>query len=250
MARQRYRRPPVVEALCEVYFAGSQWDDAVPGRFYDVVRGEFPKRQQMAVLETEMKVAASGEISTSVRPTRPRIRFLSDSEKQIVQVGEGVLVVNQLPPYPSFDEWAPVVERMIGHYGEIARPATATQVAVRYINRISFAEQQVRMEDWFAVYPEVPDSLGRAHGVFMLRLELPARQPDDHVLVTFGSAPPEPPATVAHLLDIYVRARIPEGIGLGAVMPVVRRAQVEAERIFEATITDQLRERFQPETTT
>src|SRR5436190_22414079 len=71
MTRKRYRRPPVVEALCEVSFAGSQWDDAVAGRFYDAVRGEFPKRQQITVLETEMKVAASGEISAAVRPKRP-----------------------------------------------------------------------------------------------------------------------------------------------------------------------------------
>jgi len=194
MARQRYRRPPVVEALCEVSFAGSQWDDAVPGRFYDAVRGEFPRRQQITVLETEMKVAASGEISTAVRPKRPRIRFLSDSEKQIVQVGEGVLVVNQLPPYPSFDDWAPVVERMIGHYAEIARPTSATEVGVRYINRVSFSEPQVRMEDWFTVFPEVPVSLGRAHGAFLLRLELPVQQPDRHVLLTFGSAPPRTPS--------------------------------------------------------
>lgn len=56
--------------------------------------------------------------------------------------GTTVLVVNQLPPYPSFDEWAPVVERMVGHYAEIARPTSATEVGVRYFNRVSFAEPE------------------------------------------------------------------------------------------------------------
>ena len=31
---RRYQRPPIVEALCEVYFTGSQWDSTVPGLFY------------------------------------------------------------------------------------------------------------------------------------------------------------------------------------------------------------------------
>jgi len=52
------------------------------------------------------------------------------------------------------------------------------------------------------------------------------------------------------MLDIYVRERGLAGTDPGAVMPVVRSAQDEAERVFEATITDRLRERFQSEVTT
>ena len=30
---KKYRNPPVVEALCEIYFVGSQWDNTIPGLF-------------------------------------------------------------------------------------------------------------------------------------------------------------------------------------------------------------------------
>ncbi len=249
MKRQRYLRPPIVEALCEIRFRGSQWDEAVPGQFYDAVRETFPNKQQVPVLQTAVRFEAAGEISTSIRPTLPRMRFTSASGETLVQVATDLLVVNRLPPYPSFEAWSPIVEQMIGHYRRIALPEAATQIAVRYINKIGFAEPAICLEEYFTVYPEVPEELDRKHGTFMLRAELVAREPGVQVMLTFGSAPPDPPDQGAQLLDIYARASVsqkPED----DLMALVRRAQGEAERVFEACITDRLRDRFVPEART
>jgi len=53
---RKYRKPPVVEALCEIYFAGSNWDETVPGRFYDRVKDNFPVKRQREI----------GQVPTSV----------------------------------------------------------------------------------------------------------------------------------------------------------------------------------------
>ncbi len=103
------------------------------------------------------------------------------------------------------------------------------------------------MEDWFTIYPEVPEALGTEHGPFLLRLQLAGRRPETHVLLTFGSAPPDGADRVAHLLDVYVRIPVPSETEMKLVMPIVREAQEEAEKVFEATITQRLRDRFQPE---
>ncbi len=39
---RRYRKSPVIEALCEIYFSGSAWDETVPGAFYERWKNEFP----------------------------------------------------------------------------------------------------------------------------------------------------------------------------------------------------------------
>ncbi|RMH08650.1 MAG: hypothetical protein D6704_02710 [Nitrospirae bacterium] len=43
---RRYRKPPVIEALCEIYFAGSSWDETIPGAFYQQIKDDYPKKQQ------------------------------------------------------------------------------------------------------------------------------------------------------------------------------------------------------------
>ncbi len=46
-----YREPPVVEALCEIYFADSTWDDTVPGTFYEEIKDEFPVKRRREARE-------------------------------------------------------------------------------------------------------------------------------------------------------------------------------------------------------
>jgi uncharacterized protein (TIGR04255 family) len=130
---------------------------------------------------------------------------------------------------------------MIEHYDRLAEPEAATQLGIRYINRIDFAEPAIDMAQYFNVHPTVPDSLGGSHGSFLLRVELPTPPSGAHVLLTLGSAPPQLPNGISLMLDIYARLPVPDG---SALMPHIRATQSDVERTFEHTITDPLRSRF------
>src|SRR3990172_4896115 len=153
---RKYRKPPVVEALCEIYFAGSNWDETVPGGFYDRVKDRFPVKRQREIQEAEVAFAGSGEAAASVRRLPPWMQFLSEKGDRLIQLGRDLLVVNQLRPYPSFEDWEPVIYAALEVYRDLAQPKGVARLGMRYINRVVIPEPVILMEDYFTVYPHLP----------------------------------------------------------------------------------------------
>ena len=44
---RKYKKPTVVEDLCEIYFVDSKWDSTVPGMFYDRIKEEYPEKKEL-----------------------------------------------------------------------------------------------------------------------------------------------------------------------------------------------------------
>lgn len=44
---RHYGNPPVVEALCEVYFAESEWNNTLPGKFATRVEKEYAEAKDL-----------------------------------------------------------------------------------------------------------------------------------------------------------------------------------------------------------
>ncbi|MBI4566163.1 MAG: TIGR04255 family protein [Planctomycetes bacterium] len=63
---RKYRNPPVIEALCEIYFAESAWDDTIPGRFYERVRDRFPSTKQIEIHEAEVSFHTGGKAAAGL----------------------------------------------------------------------------------------------------------------------------------------------------------------------------------------
>lgn len=238
---QRYANPPVVEALCEIYTAGSEWDLVVPGLFYERVRDRFPKRGQARGVQIEVSVGAP-DPATRVTPRETRSQFSREDGSRMIQVGRDLVVVNQLRPYPAFEEWRPQILEGLDLYRELARPSEVNRIGLRYLNQIVIPEAEVSMERYFQLYPELPKTLGSVHGSFMLRIELPTESPGHELVATFGSAPRDREGTQAFVLDLYDVARSPD---FDAVPGQIEAAHAHIERAFEAILTDATRALFQ-----
>jgi len=246
---RKYRKPPVVEALCEIYFAGSNWDETVPGRFYDRVKDRFPVKRQREIQEAEVAFAGSGEAAASVRRLPPWMQFLSEKGDRLIQLGRDLLVVNQLRPYPSFEDWEPVIYAALEVYRDLAQPKGVARLGMRYINRVVIPEPRILMEDYFTVYPHLPREMGEEHGRFMVRFEVLSRKSGHGVLVTFGSAPPSNPSEIVHLLDLYDIFKPSDMLPLDQVPTEVQTAHEDVEVAFEGSITQRLRQLFELEET-
>ena len=108
--RRKYANPPVQEALGEIYFDGSRWDDTVPGRFYDRVLPLGFSRRETAREATEvMDRAPDAERYGATSDPAARMRFHCEPERRVLQVGRDLVIVNQLRPYPRFETWAPTI---------------------------------------------------------------------------------------------------------------------------------------------
>ena len=239
----RYRNPPVVEALCEIFFVGSVWDATIPGLFYDRIQRQFPKKTQVGQVGFELKLGPE-EIGTRVVQGQPLSQFSRDDGSRMIQIARDLVVVNQLRPYPHFDDWKPSVIEMLSVYRELARPRWIERIGLRYINRVVIPHVRFEMETYFRVYPFIPTELATMHGPFLMRLELPPQHAEHRLILTFGNAPAEKPGTLALLLDLYDIATLGEGKEED-IEPALNDAHGNVEHAFENTITDAARELFE-----
>lgn len=239
---RKYRKPPVIEALCEIFFADSHWDDAVIGQFYDRVKDRFPTKRRYEIHSAEFAFQpSSGTATAGVRQLPPRMQFVSEQGNRILQVAPDLLIVNQLPPYPHFEAWEPTIHEALSIYREIAQPRRITQIGLRYIDRIVIPTPQIDMKDYFTIYPQVPE-----HGHFMMRVEVPTQNAHTKI-ITFASVEPDSSEQKAFLLDLYDIHRSDPGIDFDRVAETIHAAHENIITVFEGSMTERLRQLFEPE---
>lgn len=238
-----YLHPPVVEALCEIYFAESAWDDTAPGAFYERVRTDFPRKQRREIQEAQISMGPD-TASAGVQRLPPWMQFLTEEGSLMIQVAENLVVVNQLVPYRHFEEWEQIIYRALAVYSEVAVPKSIARTGMRYINRIEIPGKVISMEDYFTIYPQLPQSLGNAHGPFLVRVEVPQAEQGHTVLISFGNSDP-PQATEgsqAFMLDLYDRNARPIEANEAALKREVQIAHDNVVMAFEDSITNKLRD--------
>ncbi|MBI3598380.1 MAG: TIGR04255 family protein [Nitrospirae bacterium] len=244
---RRYRKPPIIEAFCEIAFADSMWDETIPGVFYEQVKKDFPQKRPREIQQAEITFGPS-EATAGVRRLPPRVLFVSDAKHRMIQVAKDLLVVNQLHPYPHFEEWEPEVFNALSIYRELAQPKKVVHLGLRYVNRVVIPEASVKMEDYFTIYPKLPLHLGNSHRSFLVQVEIP--QPTEHtVVMTFGTAPLPNTNTVgqAFMLDLYCIRKLDKFLDEEIIKKEIKQAHTSIITAFEDSITDKLREKFEPE---
>lgn len=240
---RHYAHPPLVEALCEMYFTGSQWDSTVPGLFYEQLRVDYPQKSQMSLVGVEVQVGPGG---AGVLPlaSETRMRFARDDNSRLVQLDRDLLVVNQLLPYPHYEEWRDVVHNTLDVYSRLTNPAGIHRLGVRYINRVNLPGSIIRMEDYFRVYPQLPPELGDTHGIFLLQLLTLPLCSGHQLTLTLGISPPDQPNTTSVLLDLYDVVQLGGQDDFPRVRRLLDEAHVNIVHTFENTITDTSRTLF------
>jgi uncharacterized protein (TIGR04255 family) len=243
---KKYKNPPVVEALCEIFFMDSKWDAAIPGMFFDGIKNRYPRKKEVEQFAVQVNVSSQIAQPQMMRGNS-RIQFVKEDNSQMIQVERDLLVVNQLQPYPRFEDWQPVIDEMIRRYWELAEPIAIKQLGIRYINRIVIPKNPFNMEEYFRLYPQVPDNLGARHGKFMLRLEIPSQYPGHQLVITFATAPSDSPEASAELLDLYDIFSAPTSLAIEEVQQHIIEAHANIEAAFENSITQRTRNLFEEE---
>lgn len=243
---RHYGEPPVVEALAEVYFKGSQWDPTVPGLFYRRVSDRFPTIDQANSLQIGIEIGPTGPSATP-SVSDQRARFRAEDGSRMVQLSDRLLVFNRLRPYDRFEEWQGDFADMLAIYRELAKPSAFTRIGVRYLNKIVVPEEQFKLSKYFRIYPEVPDEIGSPFSGFLLRVQIHPPMHASHALVTtFGSSETED-GKPALLLDFYDIIEGGETGDLEVIERLVAEAHANIAVAFEHAVTDDARAIFREE---
>jgi len=240
---RKYHNPPIIEALCDFRFEpGAPWDMAIPGLVYEKIRDRFPKRQQTRTLE--VSIAAGPESIGQQVLTIDLMQFLRGDEKALIQVGPNRLIVNHLKPYPTWQEFLPLIRQGFDAYLAAANPKGIQRIGLRYLNRIEIPGERTDLEDRFEFRPFVGARLPQDYGPFIVGIQIPFEDSRDLLRLQLASATVGTPGTIAVMLDLDYFLAQPGGVSQEDVFKWTEIAHAHVEEVFEACITDRLRQMF------
>lgn len=147
------------------------------------------------------------------------------------------MVVNQLWPYASFAEWSPLLDDVVARYVSAAHPKGVRKLGLRYVNKIEVPGEVFELEDYFTIYPKLPESLSDPHGPFIVRVEsYPPAHPGRTLITSFGSSVSDDGSPTI-LLDVHVTREPDEG-SMDSIAPFISGAHDDIVSAFESFITD------------
>ncbi len=237
-----YKNPPIVEAICEFRLSqDTRWDLTIPGLFYERVKDDFPHKEQKMVSQIEL----TQETNTFQQKIimSERILLFSDDRKRIIQVGNWLLAINVLKPYPTWNGFRSIIEKCWNNLLEIIDIKGLERVSLRYINQVQLPFESIEIEEYFEFYPYIGERLPQTPSYFIVSAEFPYDGGRDkcRVQLTPGIVGD---SELAFILDIdYFLAR-QRDIDISTVMDWIEKAHGRVEEVFEGCITDKLRETF------
>lgn len=244
---RRYRKPPLEQFVCEFRFEpGSPWDLTIPGLIYERLQGDFPKRKQEARYESRLKKAKQGlehEVTKS-----EQIKLLNESENAFVQIGQNLIAVVHLRPYPGWEEFLPMINRGLEVYKEVARPVGINRIGLRCVNLVRIPDSKVELEQYFDFYPHLGKRLPNEIGTFLSGVEFGFNEGRDILRLQIQTAVSEnPQAETDILLDLDYFLGISGSIGFEDMDKWLSIAHGRVEDAFEGSITGKARELFEEE---
>lgn len=244
---KKYANPPIVEAICEFYISpDSKWDITIPGLVFEKLRNEFPNKEQRIVQEVEMQRQPPNNIQQIIRLDE-RVIFFSDDRKTFVQIGNRLLSINHLKPYTSWSEFKTKIECAFNAFCNSTEIKGLQRIGLRYINHVEIIGKQIKLEDYFNFRPFLGGELPKNIISFIVGCLIPSSDSRDLCKLEISDAMPNKEGNKSFLLDLYYYLNQPLAIPINEVLDWVELAHQNIEKIFEACITDQLREYFNKE---
>ena len=168
---KKYKKPPLIEAVFELFFQTNNWNPAIPGTFYSRIRSRYPIITQ-----------SGGEFGISLGNQGVRIdggnnnltQFKSSDNSSVIQLSNNLLTVNQLPRYDGWESYRKMIVDAINHLFETLEITLITRVGLRAINKIDIGSHSYEnFKNHFHVYPTLPASTSENLNLIQINYETP-----------------------------------------------------------------------------
>lgn len=177
MARIRYNKPPVVEAIIDIQvdFAKAPPSIDALASLGAQLAGDYPIREELRSFGIEVNV----ESGTEVKTTREQVgfRYRNAQKDRVVQLRTNGMLFSRIPsaahPYDEWDVSFKETQRIWPSLKSTLSPSQVRRVGVRYINRIRLPAGANTLDQFFEARPSLPGSVPLAIQSFIMRLEVP-----------------------------------------------------------------------------
>ena len=240
MNAQTYRNPPIVEAVFEVQFL-----EALSTRDLERLRerfaNQYPKIDQQNQVDIEIKL--DGSATTKAVPIG--FKMTSSDAVDIVLLQHHQFATSRTAPYEGWDKFIGTIKTNYDEFTKVAGRTTLTRIASRYINRLDIPTEEIEgvdMLQFLRFGVAMPDEMSKSIGPFSVAANFAV----DEVKVLAQCAVIAP-ALLNHLSLLFdIDAFVDKDIRphKDAIWEVAERLHKVKNDVFEAGITDRLRERF------
>ena len=238
----RYSKAPLTEAVLDIRV---RLPDGTVATDLAIVQSEemerYPHREEVRQIHGPFLGRGAEILATSASQALIGYRYTSHDRRQIFQAQLGGFTFNRLEPYEHWVPFRDEARRLWRVYGSVARPLAVTRIVLRYINRINIP-LGAELKDYFRTVSEVAPDLPQSLSGFVMHLEIP--QTDIDGMLFLNQAMVEPPAadlsSVVLDIDLFRLVDIPPDDD--AFWGIFERLRVRKNEIFEACITDRVRE--------
>lgn len=237
----RYKKPPLIEALCEFRFQEIEnIPNIILGRFFEQIEEEFP------TVETHKGIGVQTQEGT-LAPTifmEERTRFANKEGTRLIQLGAGLLVVNQLKPYNDYASFRSFIEKTLETYRKVAKPKVQS-IGLRYINKIEINSSQ-SLEDVFNIGFTIPNMFNDFPDPYLLKMEFAYSDGRDKLVVVLASASEDNGLKKGIMLDFGYALSKPNEID-DNILEWLDKAHDEIEKAFYACLKESVINAFEPE---
>jgi uncharacterized protein (TIGR04255 family) len=250
-----YSQPPVHEVVLSLTLA-TPVAVADLESLPSLLRDRFPIAQRQRKVQLNVAIGPQGEqvLNQTQEPDGWRLQNIETT--RVVSASRSQLVMHAARPGPwptgTYDGWEAIYHEARELYellSGIYRGGQPARAGLRYLNRIA-VPQNTQYAEWFTIGFRGPEFL---HDEFGINLRQSWARIDGHgsLGATLGLAMiqiPEPSLQVGNvgfLLDIEVFSLPQRSPSIEEMPDWCRRAHDAEGDIFEAAITDQLRQRFE-----
>jgi uncharacterized protein (TIGR04255 family) len=249
MARKQYNKPPLVEVFTEFFFQpedGKDWESFVTPSFYRKFEKRFPTRKRFNTVGIQVRVpgeVGSPELQRFDPPT-PRHQFISADDKTLIQLGENLLVVNQLPPYYGWERYEPIVVECFDQYLKLWKPSLVARAAVHYLDKVDLPVLEARVEDYFNLHLILPDFSDKPATNLAVSYEVPGASDGDILVGIMKQTPSANPEGMSFLFqwDYVATKGLPRKTD--AMKTWVNGAHDFLSKVFLSTFTEECRKLF------
>lgn len=240
----KYRSPPLVEAVYEVYAGPSKASpgalEAVEAALRDAYSGQ---REVLKPVGFQLQVGPGLALHGFHREQHPeRTRLWAPSRDRMVQFATNMCALNALPPYTHYLDYVGDLQRLVETYLAVAEPQVVTLLGHRYINKVNLPRGGAP-DRFFQVYPAVPQGIAVRHPPFSMQVEVEALPGGGNVVLTLTAIGNEGEHSV-YVLDLYARSNGPVPPSWESIRAWHDAAHLAVMSAFEMSITDEARSLF------
>lgn len=242
-----YKNAPIVEAALEFIidppvkseegkYAGNSFS-----QIQKTLQEEYPIKKDIQAANISFQIS-SGSHTTNTQQVLCGIRLESADKKLVFQALDNRFVFSQLAPYTEWADFINETQKLWNVYKKALKPKNITRIGLRYINQIVFENKDMKLENYFELYPHIPKPKKYPLSNFIVQIQLSLKE-NQMATVRQVLAPPRD-GKAAVILDIDVFTQKKFAAGHKDVWNVIEKMRTNKNTLFEDFITPHTRKEF------